>query len=97
MQVLAEVTTSAQAAEKVKTAVQVVKDRAQKIVDEINSEKFVAEGKLEAAKPALMEAERALQVSLNLLFMSITEPCGFLLLCRLLFLFKDNLTFVKYK
>lgn len=43
-------------------SVQVVKDKAQGIVDEINAEKEVAEGKLEAAKPALMEAERALQV-----------------------------------
>lgn len=62
---LAEVTVKATAAEKVKTSVQVVKDRAQNIVDEINSEKEYAEGKLEAAKPALMEAERALQVSIE--------------------------------
>ncbi|XP_074653701.1 dynein axonemal heavy chain 8-like [Tubulanus polymorphus] len=59
--VLIEVTQSAQAAEKVKAAVQVVKDRAQKIVDEIATEKASAEGKLEAAKPALAEAEAALQ------------------------------------
>ncbi|WAQ93678.1 DYH8-like protein [Mya arenaria] len=39
----------------------VVKDRAQNLVDEINVEKDYAEGKLEAAKPALAEAERALQ------------------------------------
>ena len=62
---LAEVTASATAAEKVKSEVQKVKDKAQKIVDEINYEKSIAEEKLEAAKPALMEAERALQVRLN--------------------------------
>ncbi|XP_053374157.1 dynein axonemal heavy chain 8-like [Mercenaria mercenaria] len=59
--VLAEVTVSATAAEKVKADVQKVKDKAQHIVDEINVEKSYAETKLEAAKPALMEAERALQ------------------------------------
>ncbi|KAL4222174.1 Dynein heavy chain 8 [Mactra antiquata] len=59
--VLAEVTASATAAEKVKASVQKVKDKAQNIVDEINVEKTYAETKLEAAKPALMEAERALQ------------------------------------
>ncbi|KAK6173326.1 hypothetical protein SNE40_016798 [Patella caerulea] len=59
--VLAEVTVSAQAAEKVKASVQKVKDRAQKVVNEIADVKSVAEGKLEAAKPALKEAELALQ------------------------------------
>lgn len=55
-------TVSAQAAEKVKASVQKVKDRAQKIVDGIAVEKAYAEEKLEAAKPALLEAELALQV-----------------------------------
>ena len=39
---------------------QKVKDKAQKIVDEITVDKLSATGKLEAAKPALAEAERAL-------------------------------------
>ena len=60
-EVLAEVTVSAQAAEKVKAQVQKVKDKAQSIVDEIVADKEVAETKLEAAKPALQEAEHALQ------------------------------------
>lgn len=59
---LAEVTVSAEASAKVKNEVQGVKDKAQKIVDEIDSEKVVAEAKLEAARPALEEAEAALNV-----------------------------------
>lgn len=67
-QVLAEVTESAEAASKVKNEVQGVKDKAQKIVDEIDVEKVKAETKLEAAKPALEEAEAALNVSKMLTF-----------------------------
>jgi len=64
--VLAEVTQSAQAAEVVKVAVQKVKDKAQIIVNSIAKEKVIAEGKLEAARPALEEAEAALQVLFTL-------------------------------
>lgn len=64
-EVLLEVTTKAQAAEKVKTQVQKVKDKAQAIVDEIAQEKKVAETKLEAAKPALEAAEGALKVDVR--------------------------------
>ncbi|XP_016518823.1 dynein heavy chain 8, axonemal [Poecilia formosa] len=59
-EVLAEVTVSAEAATKVKNEVQVVRDRAQRLVDGIEKEKAVAEGKLEAARPALEEATAAL-------------------------------------
>lgn len=59
---LAEVKISAEIATAVKNEVQIVKDKAQKIVQEIQKEKAVAEVKLKAAEPALEEAEAALNV-----------------------------------
>ena len=62
LQVLIEVSEMTKGAEKVKRAVQKVKDKAQKLVDEIAVDKAFAMGMLEAARPALEEAEAALQV-----------------------------------
>jgi hypothetical protein len=59
--VLITVTASSAAAEHKKREVQVIKDRAQAIVDAIDKDKTVAEAKLTAAVPALEAAERALQ------------------------------------
>uniref|UniRef100_A0A1B6CZR9 AAA+ ATPase domain-containing protein n=2 Tax=Clastoptera arizonana TaxID=38151 RepID=A0A1B6CZR9_9HEMI len=59
--VLSEVTKVAQAAEAVKAEVKEVADRATEIVESIAVDKAVAVGKLEAARPALEEAEAALQ------------------------------------
>jgi dynein heavy chain len=58
--VLKEVAKKKEAAEKIKAQVQKVKDKAQGIVDEIEKDKAIAETKLEAAKPALLAAQEAL-------------------------------------
>ncbi|OON14709.1 ATPase family protein, partial [Opisthorchis viverrini] len=59
-EVLQTVTIEQQASTEIRNKVQVVKDRAQAIVDEIDRERTIAEAKLEAAKPALLEAAEAL-------------------------------------
>lgn len=61
--VLSEVSKVATAAETVKAEVKEVADRATAIVEEIAVDKGFAEEKLEAARPALEEAEAALLVS----------------------------------
>lgn len=50
----------AREAETTKNQVQQAKDRAQRLVDVIAADKAIAEQKLEAARPALEEAEAAL-------------------------------------
>ncbi|KAI8811565.1 dynein heavy chain and region D6 of dynein motor-domain-containing protein [Cladochytrium replicatum] len=58
--VLAEVTASTAAAEKVKDAVYKVKTKSEGIANTIKADKVYAESQLEAAKPALEEATNAL-------------------------------------
>ena len=55
-----EVTLRAEEAESIKVAVEKVRDKAQVLVDVIAQDKALAEQKLEAARPALEEAEEAL-------------------------------------
>ncbi|EUB55933.1 Dynein heavy chain 5, axonemal [Echinococcus granulosus] len=59
--VLTRVKEQAHAAQAVKEQVQVVKDRAEKLVEAISKDKGIAEERLEAARPALEEAEEALK------------------------------------
>ena len=57
---MVEVTRSAEEAETIKEEVEKVRDKAQALVDDIAKDKSLAEEKLEAARPALEEAEEAL-------------------------------------
>jgi len=52
-------------AEGVRAEVQVSKDKAQAILEEIAEDKAIAEEKLKEAEPALLEAEAALQVPIS--------------------------------
>ncbi|XP_063608047.1 dynein axonemal heavy chain 5-like, partial [Penaeus indicus] len=58
--ILVEVTKRAEEAEGIKEEVEKVRDKAQALVDDIATDKSLAEEKLEAARPALEEAEAAL-------------------------------------
>ena len=60
--VLEEVKVSAEAAEVVKAGVAKIKAGAEEMVEQISADKVVALGKLALAKPALDEAEAALNV-----------------------------------
>lgn len=60
-EVLTRVKEQAGAAQRVKEQVQVVKDRAESLVAAIGKDKSVAEERLQAAAPALREAEAALE------------------------------------
>lgn len=60
MQILEEVTRRAEEAETIKEEVEKVRDKAQALVNDIAKDKSLAEEKLEAARPALEEAEAAL-------------------------------------
>ena len=58
--ILEEVTLRAKEAELIKSQVELVRDKAQALVNDIAVDKAKAEEKLEAARPALEEAEAAL-------------------------------------
>eukprot|EP01135_Chromosphaera_perkinsii_P010177 Nk52_evm43s2039 gene=Nk52_evmTU43s2039 len=60
--VLADVTANTAAAEKVKESVLKVKVKAEEIVNSIAADKLIVDKELEAAKPALEEASKALNV-----------------------------------
>ncbi|XP_069810981.1 dynein axonemal heavy chain 8 isoform X3 [Dendropsophus ebraccatus] len=60
--VLEEVTLTSQKVAKVQIEVQMAKEKTQKIVVEIEEEKHIVESKLDAARPAVEEAEAALNI-----------------------------------
>lgn len=60
-EVLTRVKQQASAAQAVKEQVQIVKDKAETLVEAIGKDKGIAEERLEAARPALEEAEEALK------------------------------------
>lgn len=63
-QVLQEVMTASETANKIKEEATIVKERAENLVSIISVDQKEAESKLRAAKPALDAAEAALQVTL---------------------------------
>lgn len=65
--ILESVSKVAAAAEVVKSEVSKIKQSAEVLVEQIAVEKNIAQGKLEAAQPALDEAEAALNVNIYLL------------------------------
>lgn len=60
LKILEEVTRRAEEAETIKEEVEKVRDKAQALVNDIAKDKLLAEEKLEEARPALEEAEAAL-------------------------------------
>lgn len=76
-QALEEMTKKAQASEMMKENVMKVKVKAESLVSDIEADKCVAEEKLEAARPALEEAEAALNTIKQSHIATVRRKCYF--------------------